>query len=292
MSNSYSDTLKENEHTLDSQSFYGQKQIEEECSIFDNIRQNDYPYIGLKEGLKDNSSTENFLEKFYSKIEKPFIIKNKPIFNIFIAKEEESSSQDSIPMLINNKTIRGRKAKNKIYKNKKCHDNNRTDNLLRKIQVHFISFIVSFINVIIKNLNYNEKFLKLDYNYKKNNKKDFVESLKKKTIREIICTNISDKYKHSSINTNTLLYEKIKNEKVIFNILEDNYLNLFRNIYYKSNKVINLNEYGLNKKIVLSNEVKMFKDLLKGINSNKIHQKKINESVKRNYLYKPIFTIN
>ena len=292
MNNSNSDTLKESEHTLDTESFFGQKEIEEEYSIFDNILQNDYPYIDLNESLKEKVSTENILEKLYSIIEKPFIIKKKSNCNIFVVKKEENSSQDSIPMLINNKTKRGRKTKNKINKNQKCHDNNRTDNLLRKIQVHFLSFIISFINIILKDLNYNERFLKLDYNFKKNTKKDFVESLKKKTLREIICTNISDKYKHNPINTNTLLYEKVKNEKVIFNVLEDNYLNLFRNIYYKSNEVVNLNKYGLNKKIVLSNKVKMFKDLLKNLNSNKIHQKKINESTKRNYLYKPIFTIN
>ena len=56
---------------------------------------------------------------------------------------------------------------NKIIKKKKCHGKNETDNLIRKIQVHYISFIRSFINEIIMHLNINKKFLKIDYKIKK-----------------------------------------------------------------------------------------------------------------------------
>ena len=65
------------------------------------------------------------------------------------------------------KKKRGREIKGN--KNKlKYHDKNSSDNLLRKIQVHYISFIISFINEILKNLDYNKRFFKLDYKFKFN----------------------------------------------------------------------------------------------------------------------------
>ena len=289
MNKSNLDTLKDNEQSLDTSNISEIKEIRD-ISNFGYIFKNSYSNIDQKSNLKENENSVNIQDKFTTK--KPLVIKGKPNPNKFIVKEEYNSSQDNIPVLINNKRKRGKKSLKKINKFQKCHDNNRTDNLLRKIQVHYMSFIVSFLNIILKNLNYREKFLKLDYQFKRNVNKDFVEALKKKTIREIICNNISNKYKHNPENTNSLIYEKVKGEKVIYNILEENYLNLFRKFYYKSNKTINLNEYGLNKLIFLSNKVKMFKDLLRDVKSNEVHQKKISESAKRNYLPRPMFIIN
>ncbi len=72
-------------------------------------------------------------------------------------------------------------------KNKpKVHDKFSTDNLLRKIQVHYISFIIAAINSILKNLGYKEEFLKLDYEAKKNVSRNYFEILKKSTLSDII----------------------------------------------------------------------------------------------------------
>ena len=188
------------------------------------------------------------------------------------------------------KTKRGRERAIKENENKKekIHDKNTSDNLIRKIQVHYLSFIVSFLNDILKNLNYNIQFLKLNYEFKMNIKKEFVESLKKKTIGEIISNEISIKYKGKEKNFNKNLYEKIKDNEVLNKIFEDNYINLFRNIYYKSKEKINLKEYGLNKDIYLSKNVKMFNNLLKNdIEGNK----KIKESIIKNFLSDSIFLL-
>ena len=76
-------------------------------------------------------------------------------------------------------------------KNKKIHIKYSFDNILRKIQFHYMSFIVSFLNDILRNFNINQRFLRLDFKYCLNIKKDFIKSLKKKTLSEIICNNIS-----------------------------------------------------------------------------------------------------
>ena len=118
---------------------------------------------------------------------------------IFLINEENNSTQ-----LTKKKTKRGRERTIKGNENKnkkeKIHDKNTSDNLIRKIQVHYLSFIVSFLNDILKNLNYKTKFLNLNYEFKMNIKKDFVESLKKKTIGEIISNEISNKYKGKEKN--------------------------------------------------------------------------------------------
>ena len=53
--------------------------------------------------------------------------------------------------------------------------------------------------------------------------------MKEKTLGQIICNKISNKYKEE--NSNILLYDKIKRNTIMKKILEINYLKLFE-IYY------------------------------------------------------------
>jgi len=185
---------------------------------------------------------------------------------------------------------RGRVKHKKINK---IHDKHTIDNVLRKIQVNYMTFLTSFINEILKNLNFNERFLKLDYNFKKNINKDFFEYLKTKNIGEIICSKISDKYKKVKKNNRNIL-EKIKEKnnkenEVIINILSENYFDFFWKIYYKSSKLINLKEYGLDKEIILSDKVIMYKDLLKKneeLDPNENYNNNINNCVNNNFIIK------
>ena len=171
------------------------------------------------------------------------------------------------------------------------HDKYSADNLLRKLQVHYLSFIISFLNDILKNLNYKKKFLKLDYKFKKNVKQNFVESLKSKSLREIICNNISSKYQNYNDDANEIICKKIQKDEILNKILSENYLQLFKKIYLKSNKIVNLKEYGLDKEIILSKEVKMYKDLLKSFEENKEYKKSMNECINRNFLIESKFLI-
>ena len=148
---------------------------------------------------------------------------------------------------------------------KKIHDKYSVDNMLRKIQIHYLNFIILFLNEILKNLNYKQRFLKLDYNFRKTIKKDFVELLKKSTLKDIVINKISERYTNYSNNTNKMIYEEIKENEILKNILSIDYLTLFKTIYYKSNKKIDLSQYGINQVIILSKKVKMFNDLLKKI---------------------------
>ena len=237
-----------------------------------------FPIFGLKKERYMNKALTD--EKSPTEERELYLIQRQNNFSISHQK----------PFIILNKKRRGRpktkRNQEEINKNEdkdynKSHDKNRSDNVLRKIQVHYLTFIVSFLNEILSFLNLKQKFLRLSYKNKMNVNKEFVNSLKTKTIGEIMCLQISSKYKYD-LNYNENIYEKIKGNNVLKNLFSENYLLLFRKIYFKSEKIINLREYGLNEIIILSDEVKMFKDLLK--NEDNVYKEIIKKFAKRNYL--------
>ena len=88
--------------------------------------------------------------------------------NLFIVRDGTNDTT-----LSKNKK-RGRQTN--LKKERKIHDKFSADNILRKIQVHFISFIVFFLNDILSSFGIRKKFLKLDYEFKKDvNKQNFAE---------------------------------------------------------------------------------------------------------------------
>ena len=208
--------------------------------------------------------------------------------NLFNTKKEEGNKLT--------KKKRGRSRKKKFFDAindvKNIHDKYSMDNLLRKIQVHFLNFIISYLNDILKELNYKEQLLKINYKFKRNINKKFLDGLKNKKISDIVCIDISTKYQKHDKNTNKKIYEIIKNNKIINNILNKSYIEPFY-IYYKSKKNINLKNYGFDKEIILSQNSKMFKDLiLKEVINNrndKNYIKKLNFCLFENYPIKDKF---
>lgn len=185
---------------------------------------------------------------------------------------------------------KGRKRIKELNKEFKHHDKFFSDNIIRKIQCHYLNFIVSFMNELLGILNYKEKFLNLDYKFKSNVNKKTINNLKNSTIKDILCTKISCKYKMSEENHNMKIINLIKNNDVINSILSENYLSFFKNIYYKSCRTINLSIYGLNQIITLSKNIKMYQDLInKNLINDENYKKRLNECVIRNFISKSIF---
>ena len=74
---------------------------------------------------------------------------------------------------------------------------------------------------------------------KKSIRKKF-EALKEKKLYEILLFDISPKFTRSKIDHNKVLYENIKDLNIFKELLNQNYLTFFRNVYYKSEKKLNL----------------------------------------------------
>ena len=245
-----------------------------------------------------------FLQKllfFDDNQEKKFLLMEKDeekeniLFSINLIDKKKKNSKDK-------KRKKGRKKKEKkndeeniIQKKIKSHDENRTDNILRKIQSHYLSFIESYLNEILEYFGYKERFQRLDYKFKKKIKKKFVKSLNEKTIGEIISNKISIKYRYKKEDFNQKLLDKLKKDnKVLNNIFSQNYLTVFQKVYYKNKNKINLKDFGLDedKDIILSGKVKMFKDLLSKNKNSFLHVNKINKYIKINYYPELIFSLN
>ena len=115
---------------------------------------------------------------------------------------------------------------------------------------------------------------------------------------EILILAPSSRYsKNSDEFYNLKLYEKIKNKPIFKNLLEENYLEFFRNIYYKSEKRINLKKYtddGRDEILILSDNIKTYKDKvekvsttddLTGLHNRKYLQERLEEEISRSRRY-------
>ena len=184
---------------------------------------------------------------------------------------------------IDKKRKRGRyimKSKSNI--NRRIHDCNSVDNILRKVQVHFLSYIISFTNDLIKTFSpyQNLEFKNIDYRIKSNIGNDHVKKLKQKKIRDILQLPISWKYLRIFRDTNKSIFQEVSSLLPFLNdYFNMTYLEVFNKFYIKSEKVINFE----GKNIYLSEKTKVFSDLLE---KNKSIAGKIQILVENNFVKK------
>lgn len=188
----------------------------------------------------------------------------------------ESNSQKNNP--------RGRKSINVNKNSSKVHDKLDIDNIISVVQAHYMNFIVDIINCMLKLLGEKRRFSKISYDIKKKvNKKNF-EALKEKKLYEILLFDISPKFTRSKIDHNKVLYENIKDLNIFKELLNQNYLTFFRNVYYKSERKLNLIIDGKNMTFDLNDEkLSMYKDKIAGF-SDKNYLKLFEKYVQERYL--------
>ena len=225
-----------------------------------------------------------------------------------IANTQDPTSQDSFSLnseknkekifeidKISNKIheMIGRKTKNSLKLEEKFHSKYEDDNILRKIQIGFINYLINLTNEILKYFGYEEKFLGIDYKFKKEVNKENFNKIKTKEIGKILCQSISPKFSKISNedkNINQKIYEKVIQNKTIKNFLSETYIKIFRDYYYKNIK--DLNEYNLN--IKLSENIKTFDDFLnnKAIPDDDYYKQRVDEIIEKYYLPKKLFVHN
>ena len=169
---------------------------------------------------------------------------------------------------------------------KKIHSADDWDNNIRKIQVHFLNFIIYYLNDIIYSYLKRKDlfFLKFSYSDKKDINYDYVEKLKTYNIKQLLENlRVSTKYKKKkfqkdeNINGNKLI--NLSKYNWFRQAIQTKFLELFK-IYY--NKKEPLKEiYFKGKKIILSKSTKNFYALLQ---KYKIYEKKLIEAAEAVYL--------
>ena len=191
--------------------------------------------------------------------------------------KEESNQRLSIIASVKNNFITKKRTRGRNRKSNSdnpIHGRGSFDNIQRKIQVHFINFITNFCNDAIKYYLQNSSF-----SFKKIKQKPKIEvnfntvsKLKKCSIKDVLNSEISSKYKHSNKNDNIKLLQKLKGS-CLDKILEMNYLDLFK-IYYNNNIESPLKEINFGEvKIPLSENTKSFYFLLKNEKNQNIKEK-------------------
>ena len=225
----------------------------------------DNPHLLFKNDKNNISSTKGTTTDI-EKIEG--IKKKKNPFNV--EKEVDNN-------FLGKKTNFGRKKKleekeineNSSAKTKKTHDKKELSNILNKVEVDCHNSIPEFLNSFLDFVGHDkkERFLKINPIYKKRVNKDFLDRKKNTKLYEIICLDISDDYTNYPLDHNKNLYEnlkKIAKEKPIYqillNFLDENYLFYFQNVYYKNERTINLQKYGIDAILPLSEKVGLFND--------------------------------
>ena len=198
------------------------------------------------------------LIKFKTETNPPKELLNKKTKNPNSKKEEKKPEHSKKP-----------KKSNK----KKPHTAEDDDNILRKIQVMFLSFIISFANDIVTSLSDDKDvplFKDLDYKIKKIVNHKFVEDLKATKLENIVKLKITPKVKQKE-NINEQIYKSVLERfPDIQEFFDRTYLNLFEDYYENKNNIFKFNE----KVIPLSYKTKQ-KTFAKLIEKNIKYKEKI-----------------
>ena len=223
-----------------------------------------------------NKKTEDAIQRNFvinTKVEEPErIVEREKSINLFVS---ESGSKR-----------RGRKV---LYCTKsskqKTHKADDWDNNIRKIQVHFLNFVLFYSNEIIY---YHLKtkdlfFLKFSYPSKSNVNYDYVEKLKTYNIKELIENlDISPKYKRIKMKKDENINKNKLNDLCKYDwfikLIKTKFLELFK-IYYNYKNP--LREIFFNGKKTTLSKVNNFYALLQ---KNKDYEEKLIEVAKAVYL--------
>lgn len=221
-----------------------------------------------------------------------------PIFDfmnfesIEILEQTMNEARNAIKF-ITTKSNRGRKRKrDEDTETENIEHNGHTkyssDNIKTKVQCHFFSFLRKFVNFFLVHFGYTEQFFDIDYKDKINSNKKTFPLLKESPIGDILSKNISPKLKtQPNKQIISIIYQKVIKNPIINNLLSEKYITLFKEIYYKSNPIINLKGYGLDYTFKLSPKIPMFDSLKKKINKRIKQEDYIQEVIKfieNNYL--------
>ena len=269
-------------------------------SSFDNSL--NYPFFNnfIENGLEsqgqedfDISESENYIPGFIRV--GPFF--GDQGFDSFV--QPKSSVDEVISSISNDKKKNKRKIKNKPFKvyknyqrgrkrtrnNGEIHSRNKKDNVTRKILIHSINFIRDFINFLLKIFGFEVEFYKIDGNLKKKENKSELKKLRKLNVAQILCQKLSPRFKkEKNKDINREILEIVKKNSVIYNLLSEKYLKIFKDIYCKEEKIVNLINYGLDKNIYINNKIEMYIDLVNKFREDSEYVEKLNEYVEEQFL--------
>jgi len=152
----------------------------------------------------------------------------------------------------------------KTRKKRKSHQKSDFDNILTKIQIHFLNFVINLCNDAMKIIDKNQKqyFRPINYKFKRNISFNNIKRLKEISIKEILAQEISEKYKLVSKSINSdILALVAPSSQWLNDFFSINYLKAFSMYYNNCKPLKKINFKG--KEIILSSKTKAFYSLLR-----------------------------
>lgn len=168
-----------------------------------------------------------------------------------------SKKNDISEKLLQNKTKRGRKTEPEGKPAMKIHEKTDIDNIITVAQISYINFIVDLLNDLLKQIGIQNKFIRISHKVKKNVKISNFENLKTKKLSDILLLEISPKFRSYDKDHNKKLLESIQDMEEIKDILNENYLTFFKEVYYKSERIICINGKNIS---LFGKKLKMYKN--------------------------------
>ena len=188
----------------------------------------------------------------------------------------------------------------KKYIRKKEHSKFEKDNIMRKLNSHYISFIVKYVNFNIKTLisKKHPLFANLSYNFKKNINNTCFNELKNMTLGEVL------KNEASSKNKRNMPFSKDNNKKIFDSVYESlkdlldiNYIDFFRNVYNKplgnSDEMNKINKMYKAPKNILYFDDFVKKEMEKDKFNGKLYKERITNISKKEFVHEgyPYFKV-
>lgn len=247
---------------------------------------NPFPFLSESSNNSLNNTLSDDISSIYSNIDILYdssFLSDFNLMDISGTNEKENNNKKELFKTEQLKRKRGRKI-NKESK-KATHSALFKDNIKRKIQVHFLTFLVSLINDIISTFPLKGVSLKnLAYNMKEKISNVYFEKLKKSSIKELIENiNISSKFKNYEENMNKEVIKKLIEYDFDYfsKLFEKDYLFFFR-LYYNDEKPLNkLSLFG--KTIEFSKKTESFYILIKNQEDKEL-KKAIIEGAKKYFI--------
>lgn len=179
--------------------------------------------------------------------------------------EKESKEKVITNPLFKRSLPRGRKVELINKRNTHVHGRDDFDNIQRKLQVHFINFLIKLGNEIYNFAfkNSKKKFCDIEHKIKQKVSYDYIQKLKEKTFGEILSESVSSRYKYIEEDYNKNLFDEMINKCPVFKKFFDQKVSEMFKIYYYNNckKLLKI-KIGENE-ILLSNSINNYDDFIK-----------------------------
>ena len=223
---------------------------------FQNSFEQEQFFIPPNENVKEEENDDSRF--FISKNKSKEITPNEEIHSeIKRVLFKTSKKNDISEKLLQNKTKRGRKTEPEGKPAMKIHEKTDIDNIITVAQISYINFIVDLLNDLLKQIGIQNKFIRISHKVKKNVKISNFENLKTKKLSDILLLEISPKFRSYDKDHNKKLLETIQDMEEIKDILNENYLTFFKEVYYKSERIICINGKNIS---LFGKKLKMYKN--------------------------------